>query len=52
MARRATRPGVCVCACAVDPIIRGYALRAFVEGESAEARYAAVAGWLNSCGEP
>jgi recombinational DNA repair ATPase RecF len=36
-----------VAACAVDPIIRGYALRAFVEGESAEARYAAVAGWLN-----
>lgn len=34
-------------ACAVDPIIRGYALRTFVEGESAEARYAAVAGWLN-----
>lgn len=34
-------------ACAVDPIIRGYALRSFVEGESAESRYASVAGWLN-----
>jgi hypothetical protein len=30
----------------VDPIIRGYSLRAFVESESAETRYAAVATWL------
>lgn len=34
-------------ACAVDPIIRGYTLRSFVEGESAESRYASVARWLN-----
>jgi hypothetical protein len=32
--------------CVVDPIIRGYSLRAFVESETAETRYAAVASWL------
>jgi energy-coupling factor transporter ATP-binding protein EcfA2 len=30
----------------VDPIIRGYALRKFVEGHTPEDRYAEVAGWL------
>ena len=30
----------------VDPIIRGYSLRGFVEEVSAEARYATVAKWL------
>jgi DNA repair exonuclease SbcCD ATPase subunit len=30
----------------VDPIIRGHALRAFVEEETAEKRYEQVAGWL------
>jgi DNA repair exonuclease SbcCD ATPase subunit len=32
---------------AVDPIIRGYALRGFVESQTADARYTAVATWLN-----
>ncbi len=30
----------------VDPIIRGYALRSFVEGQTAEKRYEDVARWL------
>jgi hypothetical protein len=30
----------------VDPIIRGYTLRDFVENQSPELRYAEVAGWL------
>ena len=30
----------------VDPIIRGYELRRFVEAETAEERYASVANWL------
>lgn len=32
---------------AVDPIIRGYALRGFVESQSPEHRYSSVATWLN-----
>lgn len=31
----------------VDPIIRGFTLRAFVEDETPEQRYASIAGWLN-----
>lgn len=32
--------------CAVDPIVRGFELRRFVEQESAQERYESVANWL------